>query len=157
MANSFSSDSRLNNPEPSVRIDGSPYYYFNGITRLTDFTIDLTTADTISVAVASGDVYIVRVSFYVSVAGVAPLESVSVQTNMGTPITLLTDVEGAVGNLVLDTNPFPSFLSFMPFRLADTKAIQATITGTAGTGELKMVVEWRPISTNAVLAVPVPT
>lgn len=122
-----------------------------GLPRLTEFTISLAAAATIDVCTANGDVLISRWSLYVSTAGVAPLESVSLQTDQTTAVELLSAVEGAVGNLTAEALLFPAFSATLPLQLRDTQKIQATITGDAGTGELKMVIEWRPISANAVL------
>lgn len=106
--------------------------------KIKTFTIDLAkSAGTYDVTTATGDnVFIKNITFHVTVAGVG-LTSVTVQTNMTTPITVLASV--VVASITIDKNLTP-FTTVM--LLPSTKKIQYTVVGTGSAGTILATVEY---------------
>lgn len=110
-------------------------------------------AATYTLFTAVGDVVVEGLSIYCTAAAGAPLTSVTIQTNQTTPYIFLTIVEGAVGNLLAQSNlaMASQATGIMP-QVRTGQLIQATIAGGASaTGVLQVVVRWRPLSGNGLL------
>ncbi len=98
-------------------------------------------AGTYDLVTASGDVLIVGLSLYVSVAGVG-FTSVSLQTNQTNATTLLSAAEGVVANVVVEKNMAFAFAAF-PVQLRSGQKIQYTIVGDGAAGEISVVFVYR--------------
>ena len=113
---------------------------------ITEFSINANQAAlTYDLATAASDVWIEKAGIYVVTAGVAPLVSISIQTNQGTPLVLMTAAEGAVANLLIGCHVSCAMNLFLqPWTLRSGEKVQYTITGASGTGLLKVSFIWRP-------------
>lgn len=105
-------------------------------------------AGTYDVLTAVGDVEIIRYVLFQNTAG-ATFTSMSIQTNDTTPLVLMSDVEGALANLTAQKNMDVARPNDAPFTLRSGKKIQHTMVGSTGTGEMKALFIWRPISVGA--------
>ena len=120
--------------------------------QLKEVTINLAqAAATYDAFTATGDVFIEDYTLYVTTVG-ATFTSVSIQTDDAVPRVLLTDAEGAVANIVDETNIVSANKALnQSFRLTSGKKIQYTIAGATGTGAMVMCVKYRAISSGATL------
>lgn len=115
-----------------------------------EFTINLAqAAATYDLFTASGDVAIEDISYYVSTVG-ATFTSVAVQTNDTTVLALVSAVEGAVANILAGKTLRPA--AAQSFQLRSGKKVQYVIVGVTGTGAIKAVVRFRPITGGATIA-----
>lgn len=113
------------------------------------FSINLAqNAATYDLFTASGDVSILSVDLYVSVAGTG-LTSVSVQTNDTTPVVVLASGSGLVAALTIGKNLLNLASQFF---LASGKKVQYTIVGTGSAGTIKAVVRYMRATAGADIA-----
>ena len=118
--------------------------------QVQEFTINLAqAAGTYDLCTAAGDVLIEDVQYQVITAG-ATFTSVAVKNNESTLYTLLTAVEGAVANILAGTTLRPA--AVQKLRLPSGKKLQYIIVGATGTGVIKAVVTYRPITGGASLS-----
>jgi hypothetical protein len=107
-------------------------------------------ADTYDLFTATGDIYVEDINLYCTVVG-ATFTSVAIATDDTVPTVIMTDVEGAVANIVAGTN-FQQATKGKTFRLGTGKKVQYTIVGDTGTGTMLATIKYRPISAGATLA-----
>lgn len=108
-------------------------------------------ANTYDAATAIGDVLITGCTIYCTVSGTL-FTSVSIQTNAGVPLVLMTAAEGALVNIILGSHPVAACqLWVAPWTLRSGQKIQFTMIGATGLGELRLIVLYRPISVGGVL------
>lgn len=104
-------------------------------------TYDLFTA-------SGGDVELISMTFYVSVAG-GGLTSVSVQDNDSVPTEYLSAAEGAVAGILSGKN----LKSYATKKiLASGKKVQYTIVGAGNAGTIKATVVYRPTIAGATIS-----
>lgn len=120
--------------------------------RFVEFSLDLTqgaVTATYTACTASGDIMILGANYYEILAGGGDLVSLDIATDAGTPLVLLTAVEGAVANLLIGSHPTSGMQSWVaPWTLRSTQRIRYTLTvgGAAHTGSGKLLLRWAPIS-----------
>jgi hypothetical protein len=114
---------------------------FNERSIIKSFTINPAQATgTYDICTASGgDIWIKSSKIYTGSA-VIGLVSLSVQTNMGSPVSVMTAGEGAVAALLADTLIATAFTG--PIVLPSGKKLQYTIVGTGSAGTMKLFVEF---------------
>lgn len=118
--------------------------------QVKEFTLNLAqAAGTYDLCTASGDVLIEDVRYQVTTVG-ATFTSVAVKNNESTLYTLLSAVEGAVANILAGTNLSPA--AAQKLRLPSGKKLQYIIVGATGTGAIKAVITFRPITAGATLS-----
>ena len=107
---------------------------------------------TYDVLTAVGDVMILGQETFVKVAGVG-FVSIELLTNQTTTVQIMTAAEGAVANITIDKNLLGLTMpNNQRFQLRAGEKIRLKVNGTDGTaGELRMVVEYRPITGGATL------
>lgn len=96
-----------------------------------------------------GDIIVEDVLLYMVTAG-ATFDSVSIQTDDTTPFVVMTDVEGAVGNLTAQTT-VKTANSQKSFYLESGKKLQYTITGATGSGSCYIVIKYKIISSGSLV------
>jgi len=123
----------------------------NPPTLVKEWTLNLAqAAATYDVTTATGDLYIDNFTIYVATAG-ATFTSVAIQTNDTNIFAFLTALEGAVANIT-EGKTLVSASTGKPTRLTSGKKIQFTMVGTTGTGSLRLVVKYMPITAGAALS-----
>ncbi len=121
--------------------------YTAPVLAVKQFTADLTqAAGTYDLCTASGGVLVdlKTLGLYVATAG-AVLTSVSIQTNQTNTTTILSAVEGAVANLVVQKNIVRVIPIIGGLYLANGQKLQYTIIGLTGSGSLIVTVPFLSI------------
>jgi hypothetical protein len=122
--------------------------------KVTEKVLNLAQATaTYDAAIAVGDVLITGYTFYVSTAAGGGFTSVAVQTNQTTALVMMTAAEGAAANLLAQSHPaVANDKTYKPWTLKSGQKIQyAIIAGGGPTGEMRLILNYRPISAGATL------
>jgi len=113
-----------------------------------EWTLDLSqVAGNYDITTASGDSLVESFAIYVATAA-ATLDSVKIYTDDTTVFELMTIVEGATANLLEGAQIHTANMN-KPFRMTALKKIKYTLAGTTGTGSIKLVLKYYPISASA--------